>query len=208
VTEEAKRVVAEGYDAVYERYEQWDDGDGVRDRWLDAVLPLVAGRAAALDLGCGTGVKATARLAREFVAVTAIDVSPRSIERARTRVPAVDFRVGDMTAVEHADQSFDLVTAFFSVLHVPAGEQPELLARIARWLVPGGVLLFNTALHAGDGGEPDWLGVPMYWSSLGREATLAAVVDAGLEVLDSTVDTIVEHGGGATFLWVIARRPR
>ncbi len=201
-----KRVVADGYDAIFERYEQWDDDDGVRDRWLDGVLQLVDARRAALDLGCGTGVKATARLAREFGAVTAVDISPRSIERARQLVRGVDFLVGDMTVVDLPERTFDLVTAFFSVLHVPGREQPALVDRIAAWLAPGGVLLFNVGLHAGDGGEPDWLGVPMYWSSRGRDATLAMVVDAGLEVLDATVDTVTEHGTDAAFFWVTARR--
>ena len=108
VSIDPKRVVADGYDAIFERYEQWDDDGGVRDRWLDAVLPLVPSRGAALDLGCGTGTKATGRLAREFESVVAIDISPRSIERARARVPGVDFRVADMTAAtprEHSTSS-------------------------------------------------------------------------------------------------------
>jgi SAM-dependent methyltransferase len=208
VTGDTKRLVAEGYDTIHERYEQWDEDDGVRDRWLDTVLPLVAGRGAAVDLGCGTGVKATARLAREFERVIAVDVSPRSIERARRLVPAVDFRVADMAAVELPARSVDLVTAFFSVMHVPAVEQAALVASIASWLVPGGVLLFNVGLYAGDGCEPDWLGVPMYWSSLGRYDTLAAVTDAGFDVLDAMVDVTVEHDRDATFLWVTARRGR
>src|SRR5207245_1111401 len=54
----------------------------------------------AVELGCGTGVNAV-WLARHGFAVTAIDLSPRAIERARRRAAAagvaVDFRVGDVT---------------------------------------------------------------------------------------------------------------
>ena len=70
------------------------------------------------------------------------------------------------------------------------------------------MLLFNVGLDVGDGGEDDWLGVPMYWSGLGQEGTVAAVDDAGLVVLDVMTESIVEHGGDATFLWVTARKPR
>jgi SAM-dependent methyltransferase len=201
-----KQVVTDGYDAIFDRYEQWADGEDVRGAKLDAAIPLVPSRAAALDLGCGTGTKATARLAREFSTVTAVDISSRSIDAARRRVPGVEFRVGDMTALDISADTFDLVTAFYSILHVPASQQPALVDRIATWLVPGGVLLFNVGLRAGDGGEEDWLGVPMYWSSLGYDGTLAALADARLEIVTAEVETTEEHGADATFLWVTARR--
>lgn len=192
---------------MYERYEQWaadEDGDA-RGARLDAVLPLVPSRRAALDLGCGTGVTATARLSREFDAVTAIDISARSIDAARGRVPGVDFRVGDMTEIELPAHAFDLVTAFSSILHVPATEQPALVRRVASWLAPDGVFLFDVGLHAGEQNEDDWFGAPMCWSSLGYDETLAMVAAAGLRIVSAEVDTHVEHGCDASFLWVTAQ---
>jgi SAM-dependent methyltransferase len=208
VSIDPKRIVADGYDAIFDRYEHWDENesDGGRGARIDAVLPLVPSRRAALDLGCGTGTKATAHLAREFDAVTAVDISPRSIEEARRRVPGADFIAADMTRVEFPPDAFDLVTALYSVLHVPAGEQPELAARVASWLAPGGVFLFDVGLHPGDQREDDWLGVPMYWSSLGRDATLSMVTNAGLQVVAADVEAKVEDGREANFLWVTARR--
>ena len=143
VSVDPKRLVADGDDAIFDRYERWEEeqGDGARGARIDAVLPLVPSRRSALDLGCGTGTKATAYLAREFDAVTAVDISARSIEVARQRMPGVEFLAGDMTRVEFPAEAFDLVTAFYSVLHVPAGDQPGVVARVASWLVPGGVFL-------------------------------------------------------------------
>src|SRR5215471_17596081 len=66
-----------------------------------------------------------------------VDISARSIEVARQRAPGVEFVACDMTRVEFPADSFDLVTAFYSILHVPADEQPGLVARVASWLVPG-----------------------------------------------------------------------
>ena len=203
-----KRMVADGYDAIFDRYERWEEeqGDGARGARIDAVLPLVPSRRSALDLGCGTGTKATAYLAREFDAVTAVDISARSIEVARQRMPGVEFLAGDMTRVEFPAEAFDLVAAFYSVLHVPAGEQPGLVARVASWLVPGGVFLFDVGLHAGDQQEDDWLGAPMYWSSLGRDATLSMVTATGMRVVAAEVETVVEDGVEVSFLWVSAQR--
>src|SRR3954453_18878733 len=151
VSVDTKRVGAEGYNAIFARSQRWEEeqGDGARGARIDAVLPLVPSRRTALDLGCGTGTKATAYLAREFDAVTAVDISARSIEVARQRMPGVDFLAGDMTRVEFPAEAFDLVTAFYSVLHVPAGEQPGLVARVASWLLPGGGFLFFLGLHPG-----------------------------------------------------------
>jgi SAM-dependent methyltransferase len=207
VSSDPKRVVADGYDAIFERYEHWGDEPEVgRDVWIDAVLPLVPSRRAALDLGCGTGTKATARLSREFESVTAVDISRRTIEAARLRVPGVEFVVGDMTRVAFPAGTFDLVTAFYSVLHVPGVEQPGLVSRIATWLAPGGVFLFDVGLHPGDEHDDDWLGVPMYWSSLGREATISMVERTGMSVIKTDVETKFEDGVEAHFLWITAQR--
>ena len=111
-----------------------------------------------------------------------------------------------MTRVEFPADSFDFVTAFYSVLHVPADEQPGLVARVASWLVPGGVFLFNVGLNAGDQQEDDWLGAPMYWSSLGRDATISMVTATGMRVVATEVETVVEDGVEVGFLWVSAQR--
>jgi SAM-dependent methyltransferase len=69
-----------------------------------------------LDVGCGAGL--AAQLAAELGAqVTGIDAAAALIEIARERVPAGDFRVGDMEELPYADASFDVVTDFNSIQH-------------------------------------------------------------------------------------------
>jgi SAM-dependent methyltransferase len=204
--ERDRRLVRDAYDEIYARYEAWDDDavDDVRQRAFDRALALVPGRGRALDLGCSTGTKITHRLASSFAHLTALDLSPRSIDAARANLPDVELLVADMTTVDLPPSSYDLVTAFFSIIHVPADEQPGLVARIAGWLAPGGVFVANFGAAPGDQRE-DFLGAPMFWSALLPEETVAAIRSAGLDVLDHQIDERTEHGAPVRFLWVTAR---
>ena len=66
-----------------------------------------------------------------------------------------------MATVEFRPASFDLFTAFFSLLHVPRREHAAVLGSIRRWLRPTGVAILTMgAGPGGDGVEADWLGAP------------------------------------------------
>ncbi|MFI5045470.1 MAG: class I SAM-dependent DNA methyltransferase [Acidimicrobiia bacterium] len=203
-----KDLVRDSYDQIYARYEAWDDEaiDNVRQQALERALSLIPTRSHALDLGCGPGRKTSRLLATSFEHLTAVDISPRSIAAARAHLPHAELLVADMTTVELPSATFDLVTAFFSIIHVPAGEQPALFTRIAGWLVPDGVLVCNLGASAGDQRE-DFLGAPMFWSALTPAESVAAVERAGLDVLHHEIDERTEHGVAVRFLWITARRP-
>ena len=66
-----------------------------------------------LDIGCGVGAflrLVADRGARAF----GVDASAALLEIARARLPEADLRVGDMEALPHEDDTFDLVTGFNS----------------------------------------------------------------------------------------------
>ena len=82
-----------------------------------------------LDLGCGGGER-LAHLARHFT-TTGIDISPEQVKRAQRAVPDARVVQGDMTRLDFPSASFDAVTAFYAFTHLPHGELPGLLVRIA-----------------------------------------------------------------------------
>jgi ubiquinone/menaquinone biosynthesis C-methylase UbiE len=208
MTQHAKQVVADGYDRIAEAYVAADRArpSAVRAQYLAIAMGAAPAGARALDLGCGTGELVTAELATRYQ-VVGVDISPRSIELARVAVPTAELVVGDISTIAMADASFDIVTAFFSLVHLPAAEQPAVLASIVRWLRPGGTLVATfDAGAAGDSADEDWLGVPMVWGALGRAATLDALRDAGFDRASAGVHG--EHGlGSAQHLWVVATVP-
>jgi len=204
-----KRVVADGYDRIAERYVGWSDGGGEdpRDRYLALLEERLAAGAAVLELGCGTGDLSTERLARRF-AVTGVDISGRSIALARRNVPTATFLHADMTALRLPSESFDALAAFYSITHVPRDEHAALLRAIAGWLRPAGLLVASMGARSDPGAvEEDWRGVPMYFGHHDAEANRRLVRDAGLRVLSAREESTVEDGTPVTFLWVVAQRP-
>jgi len=205
----AKDLVSTGYDAMHHRYADWAGYDrSRRSHYLGRAAELGLFRAGdALDLGCGTGCHATADLAAAGLRVTGVDLSVRSVEVARRIVPTARFIVADMATMVFPAESFDLVTAFYSIIHLPREEHGRLLRRIGRWLRPGGGLVASLGTSGGDAYEEDWLGVPMYWSSWDDRTNRRLVEAAGLELLVDETETTVEDGQPVTFQWLIARKP-
>jgi SAM-dependent methyltransferase len=95
-----------------------DWGEAQEPRQAEMYPPVLdaAGLAAGseyLDVGCGTGV--AAQVAHDRGArVSGIDATEAFVELARERVPAGDFRTGEMEALPYADGAYDVVTGFNS----------------------------------------------------------------------------------------------
>jgi SAM-dependent methyltransferase len=207
MTDPRTRIVADGYDLMGATFAEWRDrivGDP-RRAWEDELTSRLPDGARVLELGCGSGVPDTRRLAARFD-VTGVDISPGQIERARAAVPEAAFLCADFTALELPAGSVDAVVAFYSFNHVPRDLLAGLFRRIHTWLVPGG--LFMSALGTGD--EESWvgefLGAPMFFSSFPPETNRSLLGDAGFELLRDEVVTFEEPEGDATFQWILGRR--
>jgi len=183
---EAVEATASGpKELVRQAYERLGDDYKAHDHdvlgWLDRTLAGVAAGTPVLDLGCGDGLPAARHLVDRGYEVTGFDLSARQVERARTNVPEATFGEADMTQLDLPSAAFGAVVALYSVLHVPAAEQPALVGSIARWLRPGGRLL----LVVGDtawSGVGDFHGQAMYWGDAGPAAVERWLADAGLTV--------------------------
>ena len=121
------------------RFVRTPDADRTNERFnvprlLDLLPP--PGRAT-LDLGCGEG-----RLGRELVRlghrVVGVDSSPRMVELASECHEAV---VADAAALPFADGSFDLVTAFMSMMDMD--DMAGAVREAGRVLEPGRPFCFS-----------------------------------------------------------------
>ena len=205
ITINPKQLVEQGYDRIGQRYAD-DLGSSrqeLRSRYVSYLANALPRGSDLLDLGCGAGTPTTKQLAEHFT-VTGVDISRRQVERARLAVPDAKFIRADITSLRLPQRSFDAVTAFFSIIHVPRDEQPDLLRSIAVWLRPNG-LLFATMTASGKETDYDkcWLGAPMFWSGYDSDTNKRMVREAGLEIV-STEETEDRDGH---FLWLTARKP-
>ena len=199
--DDPKQIVRDGYDKIASNYLREVDKVRVaeRERYTRQIRESVPLHARLLDLGCGAGVPTTRSLAERYV-VTGVDISEEQIRRARLNVPKAEFVRSDITVLRFEPCSFDAVTAFYSIIHVPRDEQPRLFRTIHRWLTPGGYFLGALGVHdAPTGIEPDWLGAPMYWSSFDADTNRTMVAASGLSIVSATQETADE--GCPALLW-------
>jgi len=157
-------------------------------RWRTAensaayLLPHLKSGATLLDIGCGPGT-----ITAEFAAlvtpgrVTALEVTEPALDLARAEIArrgleTVDFAVGDVHALDFADDSFDVVHAHQVLQHV--GDPVAALREMRRVTRPGGIVAVRDGDYAaftwfpqlpelaewlalyqrvarGNGGEPD-----------------------------------------------------
>jgi SAM-dependent methyltransferase len=203
-----KRIVADGYDFIGDRYARQavESGAEDRERYTSMLLQRLPAGAPLLDLGCGAGLPTTARFAERFD-VTGVDISPRQVQRARRNVPSARFVCADMAEVEFPSASFDAIVAFYSIIHLPRGQHAALLRSIATWLRPGG--FFTAAMTVGGGAgdhayEEDWMGAPMYWSGFDSDTNKRLVGQAGLSIVSAEETT---DDPDDCFIWIVAEKP-
>lgn len=143
-------VHAEPVDTVA-GYQIWsrtydEPGNGlfpIEEPFVHAVAgPLPPGRV--LDAACGTGRHA-AYLAGRGHQVIGVDSSPAMLARARERVPAADFREGDLTALPLPDDHVDFAVCALALAH--HRDLRPGFAELARVLRPGGHLVVTDIHH-------------------------------------------------------------
>ena len=152
---------------------------------LNRLAEDVRGHGLVADLGCGPGHVAR-YLHDQGVRMLGIDLSPRMIDSARQRSPDIEFRVGDMRALDLPDGALAGIVAFYSLIHIGEPEMGATLRELRRVLAPGGLLL--VAFHIGEEtvhrdelwGHP----VSLDFRFLMPSPMVARLIEAGFAVLE------------------------
>ena len=173
--------------------------------WRQRLWSLVEGPEV-LEVGVGTGKNMS--FYPSDAQVTAIDLTPGMLEKARARARElglhVDLRLGDVQELEFADETFDTVVSTCVFCSVP---DPILgLHEVLRVLKPDGRLLMIEHVRSGNpllGNVMDLLN-PVVVRAMGpniNRRTVENVDRAGL-----VVDRVEDLGLGDIFKLIVARR--
>lgn len=178
-----KDVVRRGYDAIVETWASERSLDEREGTIFEEFLEPIASPARLLDVGCGQGTPVLDRLDEE-TAIVGVDLSAGQLEKAAATHPEAAFVQGDMTRLPFDDASFDVLTAFYSLIHVPADEQRSVIDEFARVLRPGGRVLLVDGFGDWHGANPDWLdtGAEMQWHITGAPVTRERLRDVGFTI--------------------------
>jgi cyclopropane fatty-acyl-phospholipid synthase-like methyltransferase len=138
-----------------------------------------------LDLGCGHGVPISAALMDDGFTVYGIDASPTLAAAFRRRFSQAEVACEAVEDSSFFERTFDGIIAVGLMFLLPPEAQRRLICRVAPALNPGGRFLFTAPTQ------------PATWTdmltgrkslSLGDQAYKAALLEAGLVLLDEYVD--------------------
>lgn len=178
---------------------------GVRPDEITSELPAFLARlrpgARILELGCGNGIDAREMERRGF-SVDATDGVATMAALANEHLTS-GARVMRFDQLD-ANESYDAVVAFASLLHVPIQELPAVLGRIWRALRPGG---WHFASFKTDG-LPGWDKHGRYYNFISRTEADAAYRSAGTwsEVIFDTYRADGYFSGPAQWLTITAQK--
>jgi SAM-dependent methyltransferase len=177
-------LLAQVYDAIM--------SDIDYEAWGKFILEIVRTRGwkpgRVLDLGCGTG-NSTMPMFAFGLDVTGLDASEEMLERARDKLPPVNFVQGDFKTFK-LDKTFTLAYSVFDSLNNLLSEKEFLEAarNIHTHLEPGGFFMFdvNTTIGLRElweaGRAEGWAGDVYYrWTHTFDEDTNLAKVEAYCE---------------------------
>lgn len=199
----------DGYAVWAETYD--DEGNPLIEVDRATLAPLIARHApgAALDAACGTGRWAEFLAERGFT-VIGVDESPEMLERAKSKLPSVEFQMADVRSIPVATESVDLVVCSLALTHLP--ELDGVMLEFVRVLRPGGVAIVSNIHHLSQplGGSvemvlPNGRLVRLPLSLFLPSDYINAAVKAGFDIRVCTEvcwpDAGQQHGGPTAQTW-------
>jgi ubiquinone/menaquinone biosynthesis C-methylase UbiE len=178
-----------------------------------AMLDRLAGIAGPLgpicDLGCGPGQVARYLHDRGATAI-GLDLSPNMVEEARRLSPDITFLQGSMLSLPFDDNSLGGIAAFYSVIHIPRPQLPQVFAEMWRVVRPRGAVLISFHLGEMDRHLDDWWDLPVnldfyFFRPAEIEISLVGAGFQIVETLERDPYPEVEHQGRRAY--VLAQKP-
>ncbi|WOX04940.1 class I SAM-dependent methyltransferase [Microbulbifer pacificus] len=171
--------IGKTYDKITHLWERvgFNRDDGIAQH--RRALSFVKNRGKALDVGCGCTGRFIDLLEREGFSPEGVDISTEMLALARSRHPEVAFHHKDICDWV-IQESYDFITAWDSIWHIPLSEHENVLQKLVSSLNPGGVLIFSFG-GTGEKSEhtDDAMGAEVYYSTLGTNGFVDLLISLG-----------------------------
>lgn len=203
-----KEIVRRGYEVgQYETYFRTSLNPRHFERaMLDKALTERPSGLRVLDLGCGTGIPYGHYLDKQGANLLGIDFCWRHLKLAADNVPHAQFVMGDLSQVDFPWESFDLITSFYAIFHLPREEHAVIFSRIHAWLRQGGRMLVT--LGTSDSSyaeETDWCGADrMAWSTYSPERYVEIARETGFSLIEGVYEGM--PGDEEHHFWMLCKK--
>ena len=199
---EKEEIVRKGYNKIAKKYQA--DRHVFHDtKELEELTNLLPSNAKVLDVGCGAGVPFVKFLVESGFDVTGIDFSESMLKLAGRNVPEAKFIKQDMTRLGFQHNSFDGVTASYSIIHVPREKHSSLFQSFHRILKSNGMMLISIGPDEWEGTD-EYYGAEMFWSHYNSDKSSQIIENAGFQIVWGR---FVETGGERHY-WILARNKK
>jgi SAM-dependent methyltransferase len=128
-------------------------------RLLDVFAAKFPKGALLCDAGCGPSAQIGRYLFDKGLRVVGVDISDRCVELARAYNPGMEIERGDIVSLSFAEDSFDGIVSYYSIIHTPKCSIDEIFGEFYRVLKPDGYLLVAVKAGTGEGYRDDLLGI-------------------------------------------------
>ncbi|MFK7861334.1 MAG: trans-aconitate 2-methyltransferase [Granulosicoccus sp.] len=159
--------IGEAYDQITDLWvnDSFDRKNGIAQH--KKAMSFVKNRGRALDVGCGCTGRLIDLLLVSGFDPEGVDVSGKMITLAKERHPDVVFYQQDV-CVWDMPHTYDFITAWDSIWHIPIDQHEKLLTRLISRLNRNGVLIFSFGgTDEKDEHNDSSMGPELYYSTMG-----------------------------------------
>ncbi len=175
---------------------------------LEMLAEQISSDAEVLDAGCGSGNPVLCFFAEQGFSLTGTDISPSMLRLAEQQVPSARLIEADSASLNLDEDSFDLITSFYSLFHLEMEKQKQAFGCFFRMLRSGGLAYFTLASEKYTGlpefcGTKRFADIELPYSHVRPEAYRSLLEGGGFRVERMDHRSV----GGETMLWVLVRKP-
>lgn len=150
---------------AYNEFSQHHDNE--RNQYFDnleefnMLSGLLEKRSRVLDAGCGTGYPVVKFFHDLGHYVTGTDIAEEALGYVKIHAPGAETKVCDTSELDFPENTFDLITSFYSFMHLPLDRQIVAFEKFYKMIKPGCNIYVTLACEEYTG-KPQFSGRKMY----------------------------------------------